>query len=220
MKNEKTNSGLIVYLVLLLISCLLFIIPFIIGRINNKAELKKIYNEVEERLDTTKSSTLHYEIEKVYKTNLKKYGVIVKFITDERESSIVPYMIKSELKDMIEDGNYSFDLRLYEFSLYSRTETDVIVREDHSLNQKPIISYDGKKLRYERLPGYYIGVIIFMFTITIVGGYIYVSSTKNTAVSLGAYLTKILIIYIAIGILSGGIGFIALPALWILEQKK
>ena len=59
-----------------------------------------------------------------------------------------------------------------------------------------------------------------MFIITIIGGHIYISSTKNIAVSLGAYLAKILVIYIIIGLLSGGIGFIALPVLWVLEQKK
>ena len=215
----EKHLGLTIYLFLLFIGCLLFIIPFIIGSINNKVELKKIYSEVEARLDETISSTLHYEIEKVYKTSLKHYGVRVRFTTD-RENSIVPYKIESELKDMIESGKYSFDLSLYEFSLFSRSGTKAIVRVDHSLKQKPVVSYDGKKLRYERLPGYYIGVLIFMFLITIVGGYIYVSSTKNMAVSLGAYLAKILAIYIIIGILSGGIGFIALPVLWVLEQKK
>ena len=213
------NSGLAIYLSLLLIGCLLFIIPFIIGSINNKAELKKIYSEIEKRLDETTSTTLHYEIKKVYRTSLKKYGVKVIFTTD-KENSIIPYKIESELEDMIKDGNYSFDLSLYEFSLFSRTGSKAIVSKDYSLKQKPIISYDGKKFRYESLPGYYIGVLIYMFIITIVGGYIYISSTKNMAVSLGAYLTKILAIYIIIGILSGGIGFIALPILWILEQKK
>ncbi|MBQ8132147.1 MAG: hypothetical protein IJ193_06625 [Bacilli bacterium] len=220
----EKHLGLIIYLSLLLVGCLLFIIPFIIGGINNKAELKKLYNEVEERLDETTSSTLHYEIEKVYRTNLKQYGVIVKFTTDKREESIAPATIKYELSDMIENGNYSLNLCkdycLYEFSLFSKTGNKAIVREDHSLKQKPIISYDGKNLRYERLLGYYIGVLIFMFFITMVGGYIYVSSTKNMAVSLGAYLAKILVIYIVVGILSGGIGFIALPVLWVLEQKK
>ena len=216
----KKHFGLIIYLLLLFIGCLLFIIPFIIGSINNKAELKKIYSEIEERLDETASSTLHYEIKKVYSTSLKHYGVIVIFTTDESEDSIAPALIKPELRDMIEKGNYSFDLSLYEFSLFSRTGTKAIVKEDHLLKQKPIISYDGKKLRYESLPGYYIGVLIYMFSITIAGGYIYISSTKNIAVSLGAYLAKILVIYIIIGLLSGGIGFIALPVLWLLEQKK
>ena len=216
----EKHLGLIIYLFLLLIGCLLFIIPFIIGGINNKAELKKLYNEVEERLDETISSTLHYEIEKVYRTNLNKYGVIVKFTTDQRESSIAPALIKYELEDMIVDGNYSFDLCLYKFSLSSSTSTNVIVNEDHSLKMKPIVSYNGKKLRYESLPGYYIGVLIFMLFITMDGGAIYVSSTKNIAVSFGAYLAKNLAIYILIGILSGGIGFIALPVLWVLEQKK
>ena len=216
----EKHLGLAIYLSLLLIGCLLFIIPFIIGSINNKAELKKIYSEIEERLDETASSTLHYEIKKVYSTSLKHYGVIVIFTTDESEDSIAPALIKPELRDMIEKGNYSFDLSLYEFSLFSRTGTKAIVKEDHLLKQKPIISYDGKKLRYESLPGYYIGVLIYMFSITIAGGYIYISSTKNIAVSLGAYLAKILVIYIIIGLLSGGIGFIALPVLWLLEQKK
>ncbi|MEE3342646.1 MAG: hypothetical protein VZS44_00980 [Bacilli bacterium] len=219
----KKHLGLTIYLFLLLIGCLLFIIPFIIGSINNKAELKKLYSEVEDRIDETTSSTLHHEIEKVYKTHLKEYGVKVRFTTDN-ENLIVPYKIESELKDMIEEGNYSFNLCkkhcLYELSLFSKIDGKAIVKVDHSLNQKPIVSYDGEKLRYERLPGYYIGVFIFMFLITIIGGHIYISSTKNMAVSLGAYLTKILIIYIIIGILSGGIGFIALPVLWVLEQRK
>ena len=219
----EKHLGLAIYLSLLLIGCLLFIIPFIIGNINNKVELKKLYSEVAERLNELTSPTLHYEIEKVYRTNLKEYGIKVRFTTDN-ENNIVPYKIENELKETIEEGNYAFNLCkdhcLYEFSLFPRTGKKAIVRVDHSLNQKPIVSYDGKKLRYERLPGYYIGALIFMFIITIIGGHIYISSTKNMAVSLGAYLAKILVIYIIIGLLSGGIGFIALPVLWVLENKK
>ena len=117
----EKHLGLAIYLSLLLIGCLLFIIPFIIGSIINKVELKELYSEVAERLNEVSLPTLHYEIEKVYRTNLKEYGIKIRFTTDN-ENKIVPYKIETELKETIEEANYAFNLCkghcLYEFSLF------------------------------------------------------------------------------------------------------
>lgn len=162
--------------------------------------------------------------------------------------SLILYSIEDLLDDVINEyydndikiEHYKYTLNVNGKEVYHKYEGsnysiyDEFIKEQYKeynieiKNNHIVWEYNNDGIKLKSMTNYMyviltiIGVSAIVLTTMFLVFYYEKNASANTKANVGCVgeIIKFLIIYILLGLLSGGIGFIALPLLWVLENRK